>query len=162
VRTWPRHDGTGEFLFDMWFASIMMFEVGDSHCSHVDESECADPRTQRIVSVATASAGAIGYLLSQTIGFSCPFRKVGFACPGCGCSRAVDSLFSHGPVEMLRTQPTATIFLLFIGISLVWTLFSYLHQERGASWLMDHSQAMLLLVLLSASSNWIYQLVQSN
>jgi len=140
----------------------MMFEVGDSHCSHVDESECADPRTLRIVSVATASAGSIGYLFSKWIGFSCPFWKVGFACPGCGCSRAVDSLFSHGPFEMLRTQPTATIFLLFIGISLALSLSGYVYTKSRVVSFVNYSQVLLILVLLSASTNWIYQLVHSN
>jgi hypothetical protein len=140
----------------------MMFEVGDSHCSHVDESECADPRTLRIVSVATASAGSIGYLFSKWIGFSCPFRSMGLACPGCGCSRAVESLVQHGPLEMFRAQPTATIFLLFIGISLALSLSGYVYTKSRVVSFVNYSQVLLILVLLSASTNWIYQLVHSN
>jgi hypothetical protein len=146
----------------MRFTTIMTSESTDSKRCRVDQSDSVYPRTLGVVSGATASAGALGMLLTKTIGFSCPFRSVGFACPGCGCSRAVNSLFSHGPIEMFRTQPTATIFLVMIGISLASSVFGYVYMKRRVVSLVNYSQVLLILVLLSASTNWIYQLVNTN
>jgi hypothetical protein len=119
-------------------------------------------RTLGIVSGATVGAGALGLLLSKIIGFSCPFRSMGFACPGCGCSRAVESLVQHGPLEMFRAQPTATIFLVMIGISLASSLSEYVFAKSRVVSIVNYSQVLLILVLLSASTNWIYQLVNTN
>ena len=119
-------------------------------------------RTLGIVSGATVGAGALGLLLSKIIGFSCPFRSMGFACPGCGCSRAVESLLQHGPLEMFRAQPTATIFLVMIGISLASSLSGYVFATSRVVSIVNYSQVLLILVLLSASTNWIYQLVNTN
>jgi hypothetical protein len=119
-------------------------------------------RTLGIVSGATAGAGALGLLLSKITGFSCPFRSMGLACPGCGCSRAVESFVQHGPLEMFRAQPTATIFLLFIGISLASSLSGYVYAKSRVVSFVKYSQVLLILVLLSASTNWMYQLVNTN
>jgi len=97
----------------------MRTEIGELSGISAGGGDPTNLRTLGIVSGATTSAGALGFLLSKTIGFSCPFRSMGFACPGCGCSQAV--------VPMVK-----------------------------------FSQVMLMLVLLSASSNWVYQLVNSN
>ena len=162
MRTWPRHDRTREFLLNMWFVTIMRAEIGELSGTSASGGNPTNLRTLGIVSGATTSAGALGFLLSKTIGFSCPFRSMGFACPGCGCSRAVEVLFREGPFEMFRAQPTATIFILFIGISLGWSLFGYAHTRRAVVSMVKYSQVMLMLVLLSASSNWAYQLAHAN
>ena len=140
----------------------MTSEISDSKRCRVDQSDSAYPRTLGIVSGATTGAGALGLLLSKTVGFSCPFRSMGFACPGCGCSRAVESLVQHGPLEMFRAQPTATIFLAFIGFSLTWSLFGYTYRKSGIVSFVNYSQLILVLVLSAASTNWLYQLVNTS
>lgn len=140
----------------------MTSEISELRSLRDGTSDTANLRTLGIVSGATASAGALGLLLAKTIGFSCPFRSVGFACPGCGCSRAVNSLIGDGPIEMFRTQPTATVFLVMIGISLASSVFGYVYMKNRVVSLVNYSQVLLILVLLSASTNWIYQLVNTN
>jgi hypothetical protein len=146
----------------MWFTTTMKFRNPNTEGTLTKAGDLGNLRTLGIVSGATVGAGALGLLLSKIIGFSCPFRSMGFACPGCGCSRAVESLVQHGPLEMLRAQPTATIFLLFIGISLAASLSGYVFTKSKVVSIVNYSQVLLILVLLSASSNWIYQLVNTN
>jgi len=146
----------------MWFTTTMKFRNPNTEGTLTKTGDLGNLRTLGIVSGATVGAGALGLLLSKIIGFSCPFRSMGFACPGCGCSRAVESLVQHGPLEMFRAQPTATIFLLFIGISLASSLSGYVFATSRVVSIVNYSQVLLILVLLSASSNWIYQLVNTN
>jgi hypothetical protein len=146
----------------MWFTTTMKFRNPNTEGTSTKMGDLGNLRTLGIVSGATAGAGALGLLLSKIIGFSCPFRSMGFACPGCGCSRAVESLVQHGPLEMFRAQPTATIFLLFIGISLASSLSGYVYTMSRVVSFVNYSQVLLILVLLSASTNWIYQLVNTN
>jgi hypothetical protein len=140
----------------------MKFRNPNTEGTSTKTGDLGNLRTLGIVSGATAGAGALGLLLSKIIGFSCPFRSMGLACPGCGCSRAVESLVQHGPLEMFRAQPTATIFLLFIGISLALSLSGYVYTKSRVVSFVNYSQVLLILVLLSASTNWIYQLVNTN
>ena len=139
----------------------MTLKVLDTTGGFVRSGDPVHQRTLGIVSTATVGAGTLGLVLSKTIGMSCPFRTLGFACPGCGCSRAVESLFRHGPVEMFRDQPTATIFLVFVGLALIWSVVGYLYRRRAILLLGKYSHFVLGLLLLSASTNWIYQIAKS-
>ena len=139
----------------------MTLKVCDTTSGLVCSSDSAHQRTLGIISVSTLGAGTLGFVLSKTIDISCPFRTFGFACPGCGCSRAFDSLLSKGPIEMFRDQPTATIFMVFLGFALIWSLIGYLYRRQAVLWLIHYSSLILGLLLFSASSNWIYQIAKS-
>jgi hypothetical protein len=158
-RTW--NERPRKFLFRMRFTTIMTLKVCDSTGGLVRSGDPVHQRTLGIVSAATVGAGTLGFALSKTVDASCPFRTFGFACPGCGCSRAVESLFRHGPIEMFRDQPTATAFLVFVGFALIWSVVGYLYRRRAILLFAKYSYFVLGLLLLAASTNWIYQIAKS-
>lgn len=139
----------------------MTLKVCDTTGGLVRSGDPVHQRTLGIVSTATVGAGTLGLVLSKTTGMSCPFGTLGFACPGCGCSRAIDSLLRDGPIEMFRDQPTATIFLVFVGFALIWSVVGYLYRRRAILLFGKYSYVVLALLLSSASTNWIYQIVKS-
>ena len=66
------------------------------------------------IAVLTLGSGLISTVIFRVSGLQCPLRTIGLACPGCGCGRAIVSLFSQGPIEAVYSQPTALLLVLFI------------------------------------------------
>lgn len=105
------------------------------------------------VALLVLAGGAGGALLGQTIGYRCPWRSIGLACPGCGCVRAVVGFLSEGPLAALREQPTASLLVLLLAASAAIGLIP--EAVPRSRWL---GSAMAASVILAAASNLFYQL----
>lgn len=68
------------------------------------------------------SGGGLGVLASSLTDWTCPFRVVGLACPGCGCGRAVSLFVNEGLGAVFISQPTAGLLLFIMSVVLVVSL----------------------------------------
>ena len=123
-------------------------------------AQLRDGRFLLAVSGAIVSFGAIGTLAGNTIGYDCPLRKIGWACPGCGCGRAVTTLLSKGPVEMMAEQPTAGTLIAILFLAIVLSLNFVLSKRISSDQISRVSKLLIALLGVSSVSNFIYQITQ--
>ena len=50
-------------------------------------------------SMILLSVGSLTSLLYAIFNLHCPWKSIGLACPGCGCSRAVSFVFNGKPLS---------------------------------------------------------------
>lgn len=98
--------------------------------------------------------GAAGAGLSALTGFRCPWRSMGLACPGCGCTRAAVQFFTEGPLAAFRDQPTALLLLISLAVSSLIGVIPA-SSDRPARWLVP---ATVGSVVISGAMNLAYQL----
>lgn len=111
------------------------------------------PRTVSFVSALVLAVGAIGALIAPGLGFTCPWRAIGLACPGCGCSRAAQLFLTAGPFEAFSAQPTATLLLLALTLSAGVGLI-----RLGPRWSTIAAGLGGGMVAVSALANLVFQL----
>lgn len=123
-------------------------------------AQLGDGRFLLAVSGAIVSFGAIGTLAGNTIGYDCPLRKIGWACPGCGCGRAVTTLLSKGPVEMMAEQPTAGTLIVVLTLTTVLSFAFLLSKKMSSDQIYRVSIIAITLLGVAAISNFFYQVTQ--
>jgi hypothetical protein len=69
------------------------------------------PRPLSNMSLSLLAGGVAGASLYGVLGWECPMRMIGLACPGCGCGRTASLLVSEGIWPAFRQQPTAFVLL---------------------------------------------------
>lgn len=116
-------------------------------------------RVLKIVVAASLTSGVVGLGLSRVVDFTCPFRSVGLACPGCGCTRATLGLLDGDVSGTLSSQPTAAVLLAVLGLSVLWVAVAATDLGTVGRKLRRWSIIPLVMVLMTGVSNWIYQLV---
>lgn len=116
-------------------------------------------RVLKIVVAASLTSGVVGLGLSRVIDFTCPFRSVGLACPGCGCTRATLGLLDGDVSGTLSSQPTAAALLAVLGFSVVWAAVAATDLGSVGRKLRHRSIIPLVMVLVAGVANWTYQLV---
>jgi len=116
-------------------------------------------RLLRVVVGASLASGAVGMGLSRIIDFTCPFRSVGFACPGCGCTRAALGLLDGDVSGTLSSQPTATALVAVLGLSVLWVAIAATDLGTAGPKLRNWSIIPLVMVLVAGFANWVFQLV---
>ena len=116
-------------------------------------------RILRIVVASSLASGVVGLGISRIVDYSCPFRGIGLACPGCGCTRVVTGFLNGDFEKTLSAQPAATVLLAFLGLAMIWITFSHLASKRWGYVWERLSSIPLGLVLLAGFVNWIFQLV---
>lgn len=116
-------------------------------------------RLLRVVVGASLASGAVGMGLSRIIDFTCPFRSVGLACPGCGCTRAALGLLDGDVSGTLSSQPTAAAFLTALALSALWVAVATTSSGVVGRNLRYKSVVPLGVVLMAGFANWVFQLV---
>lgn len=104
-------------------------------------------------SMAVLFSGALGALLGPLLGLRCPWRSMGLACPGCGCTRAAVTFLTEGPIAAFRSQPTATLLLLTFASGVAIALL-----PEGSRWARWSGPAVAVAVLVTGAANLMFQL----
>jgi len=123
-------------------------------------NQLEDGRFLLIISSAILSFGAIGTLAGSALDYECPLRKIGLVCPGCGCGRAVTTLFSKGPIEMMTIQPTAGTLIVFLFLTIVLSLTLVLSKRISSDGISGISKTAIALLVVASLSNLVYQVTQ--
>lgn len=116
-------------------------------------------RVLRVVIGSSLASGAVGMGLSRIIDFTCPFRSMGFACPGCGCTRAALGILDGDVSGTLSSQPTAAALLTALAVSALWVAVATTDLGSAGPKLRHWSIIPLVMVLVAGVANWTYQLV---
>ena len=111
-----------------------------------------DVRASSRIAGYVLAGGAVATVVYRAIGFECPMRSVGLACPGCGCGRATVALLRSGPVQSFREQPTALLFLLSLVALASLGKLAWVQREK---W---RSNLVVLLPVHLALANLVFQL----
>ena len=104
------------------------------------------------IACLTLGSGLISTVIFRVSGLQCPLRAIGWACPGCGCGRAVVSFFSHGPLEAFYSQPTALLLVVFIG------LIATLGRVKGINLRRNYVKGVAVIASVLGISNLIFQI----
>lgn len=116
-------------------------------------------RVLRVVVGASLASGAVGLGLQRVVDFTCPFRSVGLACPGCGCTRAALGFLDGDVAGTFSSQPTAGTLLVVLGLSALWVVLATTSSGVVGRSLRCRSIVPLGVVLLAGFTNWLFQLV---
>lgn len=104
------------------------FHMSGSHLIH--QSTTGNSIRLRRLSYAmtlVAASGTLGLFVFNAMGWVCPLRSAGLACPSCGCGRAVNLLLGDGISAVIESQPTAGFLLLVIaGVFVISLLVRFL------------------------------------
>jgi hypothetical protein len=111
-----------------------------------------DPRSSSRIASYVLTGGVVATIAYRAVGFECPMRSVGLACPGCGCGRATVALLRSGPVQAFREQPTALLFLLSLMALAFLGRLAWVQREK---W---RSNLVVLLPIHLALLNLVFQL----
>ena len=117
-----------------------------------------EPRDYFLMSFVTLGIGGIGTLIGSAGSYECPLRAIGLACPGCGCGRAVTTLFQSGPIKVYEAQPTAGALVMVIGLLLFVSSISTFTQSRWSSLTVKILPGVSILFAFSAIINFVYQI----
>ena len=117
-----------------------------------------EPRDYFLMSFVTSGIGGIGTLIGSAGSYECPLRAIGLACPGCGCGRAVTTLFQSGPIKMYEAQPTAGALVMVIGLLLFVSSFSTFAESKWSSFTVKILPGLSILFAFSAITNFVYQI----
>ena len=117
-----------------------------------------EPRDYFLMSFVTLGIGGIGTLIGSAGSYECPLRAIGLACPGCGCGRAVTTLFQSGPIKMYEAQPTAGALVMVIGLLLFVSAFSTFAESKWSSLTVKILPGVSILFAFSAIINFVYQI----
>ena len=117
-----------------------------------------EPRDYFLMSFVTLGIGGIGTLIGSAGSYECPLRAIGLACPGCGCGRAVTTLFQSGPIKMYEAQPTAGALVMVIGLLLFVSAFSTFAESKWSSFTVKILPGLSILFAFSAITNFVYQI----
>ena len=117
-----------------------------------------EPRDYFLMSFVTSGIGGIGTLIGSAGSYECPLRAIGLACPGCGCGRAVTTLFQSGPIKMYEAQPTAGALVMVIGLLLFVSSVSTFAQSKWSSLTVKILPGVSILFAFSAIANFVYQI----
>ena len=117
-----------------------------------------EPRDYFLMSFVTLGIGGIGTLIGSAGSYECPLRAIGLACPGCGCGRAVTTLFQSGPIKMYEAQPTAGALVMVIGLLLFVSAFSTFAESKWSSFTVKILPGLSILFAFSAIINFVYQI----
>ena len=117
-----------------------------------------EPRDYFLMSFVTSGIGGIGTLIGSAGSYECPLRAIGLACPGCGCGRAVTTLFQSGPIKMYEAQPTAGALVMVIGLLLFVSAFSTFAESKWSSLTVKILPGVSILFAFSAIANFVYQI----
>ena len=117
-----------------------------------------EPRDYFLMSFVTLGIGGIGTLIGSAGSYECPLRAIGLACPGCGCGRAVTTLFQSGPIKMYEAQPTAGALVMVIGLLLFVSAFSTFAESKWSSLTVKILPGVSILFAFSAIANFVYQI----
>ena len=117
-----------------------------------------EPRDYFLMSFVTLGIGGIGTLIGSAGSYECPLRAIGLACPGCGCGRAVTTLFQSGPIKMYEAQPTAGALVMVIGLLLFVSSVSTFAQSKWSSLTVKILPGVSILFAFSAIANFVYQI----
>ena len=117
-----------------------------------------EPRDYFLMSFVTLGIGGIGTLIGSAGSYECPLRAIGLACPGCGCGRAVTTLFQSGPIKMYEAQPTAGALVMVIGLLLFVSAFSTFAESKWSSFTVKILPGVSILFAFSAIANFVYQI----
>ena len=117
-----------------------------------------EPRDYFLMSFVTLGIGGIGTLIGSAGSYECPLRAIGLACPGCGCGRAVTTLFQSGPIKVYEAQPTAGALVMVIGLLLFVSSISTFTQSRWSSLTVKILPGVSILFAFSAIANFVYQI----
>lgn len=110
------------------------------------------------VLVPIAGISMAAGIVAVVDGWTCPFTAIGLACPGCGCTRAVEFVREEGFFDAMRSHPTATVFLVILGSVLAMMLIARLWLLRNPQVTRCIDIAGLLLIGIAATVNFAYQL----
>ena len=117
-----------------------------------------EPRDYFLMSFVNLGIGGIGTLIGSAGSYECPLRAIGLACPGCGCGRAVTTLFQSGPIKMYEAQPTAGALVMVIGLLLFVSAFSTFAESKWSSLTVKILPWVSILFAVSAIANFVYQI----
>lgn len=104
------------------------------------------------------SAVVLGGLVGVATMFSwqCPFRALGVACPGCGCSTAVKEVLSLGPLQGIANNLTATAFLASLVLAAFVSVVLLARPQFGRR--INVIRRAWSLVATAAMGNWLFQI----
>ena len=108
-------------------------------------------------SMILLSVGSLTSLLYANLNLHCPWKSIGLACPGCGCSRAVSFVFNGKPLEALRIQPTATLLITLLVFSAALAALVEIRTSIEKRWT---GAALLCAVLGTGLINTVVQFSQ--
>ena len=108
-------------------------------------------------SMILLSVGSLTSLLYAVFNLHCPWRSIGLACPGCGCSRAVSFVFKGKPLEALRVQPTATLLITLLVFSAALAALVEIRTSIEKRWM---GSCLLCGLLVTGLINTVFQFSQ--
>lgn len=113
---------------------------------------------QLVATLGVVTAGGIGVGLGAWFDFRCPFASAGFACAGCGCSRAVTIAVQDGVIAAFERQPSALLLIVGLIVSIAVSGTAVARERRQLLVGLLMPRFMLTGVLLLATANFAYQL----
>ena len=105
-------------------------------------------------SMILLAVGSLTSLLYAIFNLHCPWKSIGLACPGCGCSRAVSFVFKGKPLEALRVQPTATLLITLLVLSAALATLVEIRTSIEKRWM---GTALLCGLLVAGLINTVFQ-----
>ena len=108
-------------------------------------------------SMILLSVGSLTSLLYAIFNLHCPWKSIGLACPGCGCSRAVSFVFNGKPLEALHIQPTATLLITLLVFSAALAALVEIRTSIEKRWM---GATLLCGLLVAGIINTVFQFSQ--
>ena len=108
-------------------------------------------------SMILLSVGSLTSLLYAVFNLHCPWKSIGLACPGCGCSRAVSFVFNGKPLEALHIQPTATLLITLLVFSAALASLVEIRTSIEKRWM---GATLLCGLLVAGFINTVFQFSQ--
>ena len=108
-------------------------------------------------SMILLSVGSLTSLLYAVFNLHCPWKSIGLACPGCGCSRAVSFVFNGKPLEALHIQPTATLLITLLVFSAALASLVEIRTSIEKRWM---GATLLCGLLVAGIINTVFQFSQ--
>ena len=108
-------------------------------------------------SMILLSVGSLTSLLYAVFNLHCPWKSIGLACPGCGCSRAVSFVFNGKPLEALHIQPTATLLITLLVFSAALAALVEIRTSIEKGWM---GATLLCGLLVAGFINTVFQFSQ--
>lgn len=96
----------------------------------------------------TIAVGACGATLAPFLGWTCPMRAAGLACPGCGCTTAFRTILSRGLPAALAAEPTAIALLIALVLGV---LASFFPRRQSLARVVVPGVGLLLMVTAAAN-----------
>ena len=99
--------------------------------------------------------GAAMTAVYMPLGIRCPMQAMGFACPGCGCGRALIAVLRDGPLMAIQLQPTALLFLLSLTVLALIGRLTWVANKNAVS------NALVSMPFALGFGNLVFQLMRT-